>query len=87
MKANHETSTVPASDVECRTPRVWAKVRAAEDYLSSGRRIFCCQHIFAGAMASACTDHLGVGLLCVECMESTTSLGTATTKSGPATNV
>ena len=61
-------SLVATADAARRFPLSLAKVRTAEDFLTTGRRHFACRHVLDGAGPVFCTDHPHLGLRCILCL-------------------
>ena len=59
---------VESADAARRFPQSFAKVTAAEAFLTGGRRHFTCRHVMAGAAPIFCTDHPHLGLRCIPCL-------------------
>ena len=59
---------VDSTDAERRFPRSFAKVSAAEAFLTAGRRHFTCRHVIDGALPIFCSDHPHLGVRCVPCL-------------------
>ena len=59
---------IESTDAQRRFPLSFAKVSAAEAFLTAGRRHFTCRHVMAGAGPVFCTDHPHIGPRCVLCL-------------------